>query len=93
MCAGVKLKRKLKKKMSNRLNAETVRKSKSKLKKRFFEAYSVMSREARALFDLKRADLFDFDNARFVSIDGKYVLQFVNDGNTNCGSVQVKKVK
>ena len=26
MCAGVKLKRKLKKKMSNRLNAETVRK-------------------------------------------------------------------
>jgi hypothetical protein len=79
--------------MNNRLNAETIRKSKSKLKKRFSEAYSVMSREARALFDLKRADLFDFNNARFLSIDGKYVLQFVNDGNTNCGSVQVKKVK
>ena len=89
MCAG----RNLEKKMNNRLNAETIRKSKSKLKKRFSEAYSVMSREARALFDLKRADLFDFNNARFLSIDGKYVLQFVNDGNTNCGSVQVKKVK
>lgn len=78
--------------MSNRLNAETIRKSKSKLKKRFSEAYSVMTREARALFDLKRNDLFDFDNARFLSIDGKYCLQFINDGETSRGSVRVKKV-
>lgn len=88
MCAG----KNPEKKMNNRLNAETIRKSKSKLKKRFSDACSVMSREARALFDLKRSDLFDFDNARLLSIDGRHVLQFVNDGQTNCGSVQLQKI-
>lgn len=89
MCAG----KNPEKKMNNRLNAETIRKSKSKLKKRFSDAYSVLTIEAKSLFDLNRDDLFDFENARIVSIGGKFCLQWVNDGQTNRGSVKLCEIQ
>ena len=83
-----------------REKAEAIGNDKALLKKRLMEAKSVLTAEFRHVFGVT---VFDFENKRLVSWDGKYALQWkvrdfpdkpesYNNQQTNTGNVWVVKL-